>query len=151
MPGRVLGSKGGEGGERLWESGRGWLGIQGGAGDPEGGEAPSVSAVGSDRREVGLPGQDGGRGGVKIVRRPSLDSVPEAVHPSERSVIWGEEVGPISDYEEEEATGNAMAGEGSDASPWGGEAFDEGEDGLSQRKPMSVVVGRVEGGGEPVS
>ena len=151
MPGRVLGSKGGEGGERLWESGRGWLGIQGGAGDPEGGEAPSVSAVGSDRREVGLPGQDGGRGGVKIVRRPSLDSVPEAVHASERGVVWGEEVRPVSKYGEEEATGNAMAEEGSDAGPWGGKAFDEEEDSLGQGKAVPVVVGRVEGGGEPIS
>jgi len=77
--------------------------------------------------------------------------VPEAVHPSERSVVWGEEVGPICEYREEEATGNAMAEEGSDASPRGGEAFDKEEDGLGQRKPVSVVVGRVEGGGEPVS
>jgi len=77
--------------------------------------------------------------------------VPEAVHSSERGIIWGEEVGPISDYGEEEATGDAMAEEGSDASPWGGEAFDKGENGLSQREPMSVVVGSVEGGGEPVS
>ena len=104
-----------------------------------------------NKREASFPGQDGGRGGVKIVRRPSLDSVPEAVHPSECSVIWGEEVGPISEYGEEEATGNTVVEEGSDASPWGGEAFDKGEDGFSQRKPMSVVVGSVEGGGEPVS
>ena len=77
--------------------------------------------------------------------------MPEAVHAPERGVIWGEEVGPISEYGEEEASGNAMAEEGSDASSWRGEAFDEGEDGLSQPEPMSVVVGRVEGGGEPVS
>ena len=48
MPGRVLGSKGGEGGERLWESGRGPVGVWGGAADSVGGEAPSVSAVGRD-------------------------------------------------------------------------------------------------------
>jgi len=54
--------------------------------------------------------------------------VPEAVHASERSVVWGEEVYSVSEYGEEEATGNAMAEERSDAGPWGGEAFDEGED-----------------------
>ena len=77
--------------------------------------------------------------------------MPEAVHPSEHSVIWGEEVGPIHEYGDEEATCNVMAEKGSDASPWRGEAFDKGEDGLSQQKRMSVVVGSVEGGGEPVS
>ena len=151
MPGRVLGSKGGEGRERLWEPGRGQVGIWWGAGNPEGGEASSLSAVGSDGGEAGLPGQAGGRGGIKIVRRPSLDSVPEAVHPSERDIIWGQEVGHISEYREEEATGNAMTKKGSDTSPCRGEAFDEGEDGLSQQKPMCVVVGSIEGGGEPVS
>jgi len=35
--------------------------------------------------------------------------------------------------------------------PWGEEAFDKGEDGLGQRKLVSVGVGSVEGGGEPVS
>jgi len=54
--------------------------------------------------------------------------VPEAVHASERSVVWGEEVCSVSEYEEEEATGNAMAEERSDAGPWGGVAFDEGKD-----------------------
>ena len=44
-----------------------------------------------------------------------------------------------------------MAEEGSDAGPWGGEACDEGEDSLGQGKPVPIVVGRVEGGGEPIS
>jgi len=101
VPGRVLGPKGGEGGEGLWESGRGRAGLRGGAGNSEGSKAPPVSAV----------GDNGG----------------------------------------EEAAGNAMAEEGSDACPWGGEAFDEGEDSLGQGKPVPVVVGRVEGGGEPIS
>jgi len=48
VPGRVMGSEGGEGGEGLRESGRGWVGFRGGAGDSEGGETPLVSAVGSN-------------------------------------------------------------------------------------------------------
>jgi len=44
-----------------------------------------------------------------------------------------------------------MAEKGSDAGPWRGVAFDEGEDSLGQGKPMPVVVSRVEGGGEPIS
>jgi len=40
VPGGVLGSEGGEGGEGLWESGRGWIGVRVGAGDSEGGQAP---------------------------------------------------------------------------------------------------------------
>jgi len=56
--------------------------------------------------------------------------VPEAVHAFERSVVRGEEVCSGSEYGEEEATGDAMAEERSDAGPWGGEAFAEGEDGL---------------------
>ena len=86
------------------------MALGGGAGDPEGSEAPSVSAVGSDGGEAGLPGQDGRRGGVKIVRRPSLDSVPEAIHPSERSLIRGEEVGPISQYGEESSGSGSARG-----------------------------------------
>jgi len=39
----------------------------------------------------------------------------------------------------------------SDASPRRGEGFDEGEDRLGQREPVSVIVGRVERGGELVS
>jgi len=56
--------------------------------------------------------------------------VPEAVHAPERSVVRGEEVCTISEYGEEEATGNGVAEERPDAGPWGGEAFAEGEDGL---------------------
>jgi len=62
VPGGILGSEGGEGGEGLWESGRGRVGVRGGAGDSEGGKAPLVSAVGDsggrqasrDRMEVGV-------------------------------------------------------------------------------------------------
>ena len=96
-------------------------------------------------------GQDGGRGGEKVIRDPSLDLVPEAVHASECSVVWGEEVGTVGEYGEEEAIGNTMAEERSDSGPWGGEVFDEGEDGLGWRQPVPKVVGRVEGGGELVS
>ena len=108
----------------------GWR--SGGAGDPEGSKAPSVSAVGGNRGEAGLPGQDGGGGGEKVVRRPSLDPVPEAIHASERSLVWGEEVGTVSEYGEEEAVGNAMAEQGSDAGPRGGEVFDQERDSLGQ-------------------
>jgi len=82
MPGGVLGSEGGEGGERLWESGRGRVGVRGGAGDSEGGTAPFVSAVGDDGGEASLTVQDGGGGGEEVLRGPSLDPVPEAVHAS---------------------------------------------------------------------
>ena len=77
--------------------------------------------------------------------------MPEAVHASECSVVRGKEVGSICEYGEEEAAGNAVADEGSDASPWGGEAFDKGEDGLGQREPVPVVVRSIEGGGEPIA
>jgi len=82
MPGGIPGSEGGEGGEGLWDSGRGRVGIRGGAGDSEGGKAPLESAVGKDGGEAGLMGQDGGGGGEEVVRGPCLDPVPEAVHAS---------------------------------------------------------------------
>jgi len=109
VPGRVLGPKGGEGGEGLWESGRGRVGVRGGAGNSEGGKASPVSAVGDNGGEAGLTGQDRGGGGGEVVRGPSLNPVPEAVHAPERSVVWGEEVCSVSEYGEEEATGDAMA------------------------------------------
>jgi len=130
VPGRVLGPEGGEGGEGLWESGRGWVGVRGGAGNSESGEASSVLAVGGNGGEAGLSEQDGGGGGEEDICGSSLDPVPEAVHASEHSIVRGEEVCTISEYGEEEATGDAVAAERSDAGPWGGEAFDEGEDGL---------------------
>jgi len=130
VPGGVLGPEGGEGGEGLWESGRGRVGVRGGAGNSEGGKAPFVSAVEANGGEAGLSEQDEGGGGEKVVRGPSLDPVPGAVHTSERSVIWGEEVGSVGEYGEEKTVGNAMAKERSDAGPWGGEAFDKGENGL---------------------
>jgi len=151
VPGTVLGPKGREGGEGLWESGRGRAGVRGGAGHPEGRKAPPVSAVGDDGGEAGLPRKDAGGGGEEVVHGASLDPVPEAVHASERGIVWGEEVRPVSEYGEEEAAGNAVAEEGPDTGPWGGEAFDEGEDSLSQGKAVPVVVGRVYGGGEPIT
>jgi len=151
VPRRVLCPKGGEGGEGLWESGRGRASVRGGAGNSEGSKAPPVSAVGDNGGEAGLSGKDGCGGGQEVVRGPSLDPVPEAVPASEHGVVWGEEVRPVSEYGEEEATGNAMPEEGSDAGPWGGESFDEGEDRLGQGKPVPVGVGRVDGGGEPIS
>jgi len=91
---------------------------------------PSVSAIGDNRGEACFPGQDGGGGGEDVVRRASLDSVPEAVHASERSVVWGKEFGSVEEYGEEEAIGDVVAEEGSDARSSGGEALDEGEDSL---------------------
>jgi len=151
VPGRVLGPEGGEGGERQRESGQGRVGVWGGAGDSEGGKVLFVSAVGHNGGEASLPGQDGGRGRERVVCGPSLDPVPEAVHASERGGVWGEEVGSVSEYGREEAVGNAVRVEGSNASSLRGEAFDEGEDGLGQLEPVPVVVGSVKGGGEPVS
>jgi len=82
MPGGISGSEGGQGWERLWESGRGRVCVRGGTGDPEGGETSLLFAVGDDGGEAGLTGQDGGGGGEEVVRGPSLDPVPEAVHAS---------------------------------------------------------------------
>ena len=128
--GCVLGSGGGEGGDRLRDSGRGWVGVRGGADDSEGGQAPFVSAIGDNGGEACFPEQDGGGGREEVVRRPSLDSVPESVHASEPSVVRGKEVGSVSMYREEEAIGDTVGEEGSDAGSWGGEALDEEEDSL---------------------
>jgi len=54
-------------------------------------------------------GKYGDRCGEEVVCRPSLDSVPETVHASERGGVWSEEVSPIREYGEEEAVGNAVA------------------------------------------
>ena len=151
VPGRVLGPKRGEGRERLWESGRGRVGFWGGTGDSVGGKAPFVSTIGSNRGEVGLPGYEGGRGGEEVVGRRYPDSVSEAVHAPEHSVVSCEEVGPIGEYGEVKATGKAMAEEGPDDSSWREEVLDDGEDGLGQREAVSVVVGSVEGVGDRVS
>jgi len=109
VPGRVLGPKGGERGERWRESCRRRVRVWGGAGYPKGGQSPSVPAVRDNRGEAGLAAQNGGGGGVEVVRRPSLDSVPEAVHASERGVCRGEEVGAIREYGAEETGGDAVA------------------------------------------
>ena len=69
--------------------------------------------------------------------------MPEAIHASECSVVWGEEVCSVSEYGVGEASGNAVAEERPDAGPWGGEAFAEGEDSLGQGEPVPLVVGRV--------
>ena len=98
MPGGILGPEGGEGGEGLWESGRGRVGVRRGAGDSEGGQAPFVSAIGDNGGEAGLAGQDGGEGGEEVLHSPSLDPVPEAVHASERYVVWGEELRSVGEY-----------------------------------------------------
>jgi len=86
MSGRVLGPKGREGGEGRREPSRGRVRVWGGAGHPEGGQSSTVPAVGDHWVEAGFAGQDRGGGGVEVVRRPSLDSVPEAIHAPERSV-----------------------------------------------------------------
>jgi len=98
VSGGVQGSEGGEGGGGMGESGRGRVGVRGGAGDSAGGKGPLVPAVGDDGGEAGLTGQDGGGGGEEVVRGPSLDSVPEAVHASQRRVVRGEEVSAIGEY-----------------------------------------------------
>ena len=72
MSGRVLSPEGGEGGEGLWESGRGQVGVRGGAGNSEGSKVPPVSAVGDNGGEAGLPGTDGGGGTEEVVCGPSL-------------------------------------------------------------------------------
>jgi len=45
-----------------------------------------------------VSGQDGAGGGQEIVHGPSQDPVPEAVHASEHSVVWGEGVGSVGKY-----------------------------------------------------
>ena len=130
VPGRVLGPEGGEGGEGLRESGRGWVCVWGGAGHSKGSQSSAISAVGGDGGEAGFTGQNRGGGGVEVVCSPSLDSVPEAVHASEGCVIRGEEVGTVSEYGAKQPGGNAVAQKGFHACSRGGEAFDEGEDSL---------------------
>jgi len=93
----------------LWEPGGGSVGVWGGAGYPEGGQASSVSAVRGDRRETGLAGQYRVGRGEKVVCCPSLDPVPEAVQTSDRGGVRNEEVRPVSEYGEEEAVGDAVA------------------------------------------
>jgi len=100
VPGQVSGPEGGEGGEGLWESGRCRVGVWGGSGNSASGWVSSVPTVRYDRRETGLAGQDGGRRGKEVVRCPSLDPVPEAVHASERGGVRGEEVDPVRKYGE---------------------------------------------------
>jgi len=109
VPGQVLGPKGGEGREGGWEPGRAWVGFWGGAGDPEGGKAPPISAVGDNGGMACFAGKDGYRRGEKVVCCPSLDSVPEAVHASECGGIWGEEVCSVSEYRQQEAMGDKVA------------------------------------------
>jgi len=70
--------------------------------------------------------------------------MPEAVHASEHGVVWGEVVGSVTEYGKEEAVGDTVAEEGSDACPWGGNALDEGEDCLGSGEPVSEVVSRGE-------
>ena len=130
MPGRILGHERGEGGEGRWESGCTRVGVWGRTGDPKGGQAPSEPAIGDDRGDASLPGQDGGRGGEEVVRRPSLHPVPETIHASESSEFRGEEVGSVCEYRAKEAGGAAVAQEGTQACPWGGQALDKRGDSL---------------------
>ena len=92
----------------------------GGAGNSEHGQASSLPTAGNDRGEAGFLGQDGGRCGAKTIGCQSLDSVAEGIHTSERGGVRGEEIGPVGENREEEAMGNPMAKEGSDARPGGG-------------------------------
>jgi len=56
--------------------------------------------------------------------------VPEAVHTLEGTGVGGEKVGPIGEYGEEKALGDAVAQKWPDASTGRGWSFDEGEGGL---------------------
>ena len=84
-----MGPGGGEGGERYREPGRDMVGVWGGTCNSEGGQASPISAVGDDLGEAGLADKDRGGCREKVVRRQSLDSVPEAVHACECSVCQG--------------------------------------------------------------
>ena len=56
--------------------------------------------------------------------------MPEAVHTLEGTGVGGEKVGPIGEYGEEKALGDAVAQKWPDASTGRGWSFDEGEGGL---------------------
>jgi len=62
---------------------------------------------------------------------PSQNSVAEAVDTSEGTGVGGEEVGSIEEYGEEEALGDLVAEERSDACAGGGQSLDGGEGGSS--------------------
>ena len=106
---RVLGSKGGWGGERGQQlTGRG-VSRLGAASDPEGDKVPSVPAIGDDGGKAGLVGKNGGGCGEEVVRCPSRDPVPEAFYGPEHRGVLGEQVCPVGEYGEEEAVGDAVA------------------------------------------
>jgi len=88
---------------------------RGGTGDPVGGQPPSVPAVGNDGGEACCTGQDGGRSREEVVRCPSLNPMPKAVHSPECRGIQGEQVNPVGEYRKEEAISDTMAKEGPDA------------------------------------
>lgn len=95
VPGRVLGSVGGEGGRGGWEPGRGGVGVWVVAGNSEGVQAPSLSVVGDDGGRASFARHDWGVRGEEVVRSSSLVSVPEGVHISECGNVGGEKISPI--------------------------------------------------------
>jgi len=130
VPRRVLSPELVEGGEGWCKDGSGRVASWGGAGDPGGGQLSSVPAVGNNKGEACFAGQDGRRGGEKVVRCPSLHPRPKAVHSPEWRGVRGEQVDPLGKYWKEEAISDVVAEVGPDARPRGGQAFDKGEDGL---------------------
>jgi len=61
----------------------------GGAGDPVGGEALSVPAMGDHGGKADFAGEDGGGCGEAVVGCPSLDPVPEAFQACEDLGVRG--------------------------------------------------------------
>ena len=118
--GRVLGSEECERGGSWREPASSWVLSWRGAGNPKGSQGCSVSAVGDDREEEGLSGQDRSRGGEEGVGGPSLDPVPEALHASHGVGVMCNEVGLVGGYVEETALPDMMAEKMSDTSAGGG-------------------------------
>ena len=123
----VEGPKGGEGGEGGREPGSSRIVGGRGACDAEGSQPPSVTAIDINRREAGLACENEGGGRVEAVSDPSADPMPERVHSQGGAVVWGQEVGSVSKDGEKQAHGDPVGQEGAGPSPWGGEAFHEGE------------------------
>jgi len=69
---------------------------------------PFVSAAGDDGGKEGFASQDGGRRGEEVIRRPSLDSEPGAVHASGCGQVRGEEIGLVGEYGKEKAMSDAV-------------------------------------------
>ena len=64
---------------------------------------------------------------MKAVGDPSADPVPKGVHRLSSAVVGDQEVGSVGKDGEKQAHGDPVGQEGASPSPWGGEAFHEGE------------------------